>query len=171
MKKLSLKLILIGYLVTMSKTAFCLPIIDSLVIAPENPTSSDFITAEIEGTFPTSGFTIPIDPVVTISDSQIDTDIFFLSPTGIVLPVLTPFMLTADIGVLQSGNYEATAFLFVDYVLSDTLSTSFNVSEPAIWLLIMPFLILLFTINKERLNSLTNKSVDSEPIKLRSCVA
>jgi hypothetical protein len=145
MNKLSVKLILAGCLLVMSEMAVSLPVIDDFTIVPESPTTLDFISAEIEGWFPSSGYTFPTDAIVTIWDSQISIVLSASSPSGIVLPVFTPFMLNVDIGFLPSGDYVATAFLSVDGFPADTSIAFFDVSvpEPGTWLLMMTFVVLI----------------------------
>jgi hypothetical protein len=108
----------------------------TVTINPEEPTTSDFIIAEIAGSFPTPGYEIPADPIVEILGNAIEIDVFAFSLPGIWPQVVTPFIVEADIGNLAAGQYPATAYLNIDGMLVDSGFTHFNVVPvpAAVWL-------------------------------------
>lgn len=111
----------------------------ALTINPAPPlTTQDVIYAELSGDFATSGFVIDGDPLVTLSGNNIAIDFNSSSPTGIVLFVLTPFSVNADIGLLNAGTYNVISDFYVDGILEHTLNSSITVSAiplpAAVWL-------------------------------------
>ncbi len=104
----------------------------TLAIYPNAPiTELDLIYAELGGDFATSGYTVDNAPLVTITDYNIGIDFNSSSPPPdlIVLTVLTPFSVNADIGLLSTGVYNVNANFYVDGILEQTVTDSFTVSS------------------------------------------
>ena len=132
MRKELLSGLLLCCVILLPKTASAL----AITINPEEPTTSDFIIAEIEGVFSTPGFEIPADPIVEILGNAIEIDVSAFSLPGDWAQVITPFIVEADIGNLAAGEYQATAYLHIDGMLIESGATSFSVVPvpAAVWL-------------------------------------
>jgi hypothetical protein len=142
-KKLALQILLINSCILLSANAFSASTsiyYPSFSIVPDAPLTTDSIYAELSGSFNTAGYQIVDSPSVAISGNKIDIDFYALSPTGLVLQVITPFSEIADIGVLAEGTYSANARFYVDDILEHNLRDSFKVSAVplpgAIWLFV-----------------------------------
>lgn len=142
MKKKILHYFLLSSFILLSHIAESASIYNpTLLIYPDAPiTELDTIYAELGGDFATSGYVIDGDPIVTITDYNIGIDFNSLSPPPdlIVLAVLTPFSVNANIGLLSVGAYNVNANFYVDGILEQTVTDSFTVSAvplPAgVWL-------------------------------------
>ncbi len=90
------------------------------------------------------------NPLVTIAENNIGIDFNSSSPDGIVLFMLMPFSINANIGLLNAGAYNVNANFYVDGILEHTLTDSFTVVPlPAgVWLF-GAGLIVLFSLNKK----------------------
>ena len=141
MKKLALQILLINSCILLSANAFSASVSiynPAMAIFPEAPLTTDSVYAELSGIFKTAGFQIDDTPSVRVSGNHINIVFNAVAPTGLVLQVLTPFTVTADIGVLTEGTYRANARFYVDDVLEHNLRDSFKVLAvpvpAAVWL-------------------------------------
>jgi PEP-CTERM motif len=102
-------------------------------ITPDNATAADLITAQVDGFFPTSGFSFIGDPGVSITGQAITIRLLAQGPSGTALTVLVPFSVPVGLGLLPEGDYTETVnvFLVDSPVAKASYSGSFSVAPAA----------------------------------------
>jgi hypothetical protein len=154
MKKLIFKYFLISNILLLPAIAQGASIYNpALAIYPTTQiTTQDAVYAQLSGDFATTGYVIEGEPLVTITANNIGINFSALPPDGIVLFVLTPFSINANIGQLNAGAYNVNANFYVNGVLEHTLTDSFTVSAvplPAALWLFGSGLIALFSLRRK----------------------
>ena len=132
-------LVLGGLLAMGPAPASALPILSARMVLPPTPGPADFVRIAIRGEFPSTGYHILTPPHVALGGMEVAIDLFaFGPPPGtIVLPVIVPFTVTADIGPLHPGTYADVSTLVVDGQPVSALRGSFAVvPEPGTALLV-----------------------------------
>lgn len=108
--------------------------ITDVFIFPEEPIIYDEITINVFGE---ENYDVSItDSILNIDETSIEIDIYI---DGGILPWITPWSHTENIGMLFIGTYDVTVNTFVEFnsTFNDTFSTTFEVvPEPATILLL-----------------------------------
>ena len=132
------RLALIGLLVLLCATSSAAqPSLSNAIPDPIEPWMSDWIRLRVTGEFPTSGYTFPSPPQLTISGGAITVEIPAARPQGVVLQVITPFEIAVDLGRLEVGTYTVTARLTIDGMLAASLKKGFTVAPNEIPLFVV----------------------------------
>jgi len=103
--------------------------IDNVWIEPEDPTTSDTVTLNVSGKWPASGFSLHRMIMVAIQ-REVTLQMYWSSPTGAVLPVVTPYESATILRHLIEGTYTVRVECNLDDQLVDWADMSFEV-KPA----------------------------------------
>ncbi len=109
--------------------------ISDVQISPVQPSFTDLITIETDGSFSQGGNTFDYS-VFSSDDYSLELDLYFTGGIGSHLP--QPWFHNDEIGILSQGSYDLSVQAYwrvtdtADYVLHDAYSTNFEVvPEPA----------------------------------------
>jgi PEP-CTERM motif len=107
--------------------------LEGVRFTPANPTAADLITAQVDGFFPSSGFSFIGEPGVSITGQAITIRLLAQGPAGTGLTVLVPFSVPVGLGLLAAGDYTETVNVFLEDVAAPkaTFSGSFSVAPAA----------------------------------------
>lgn len=105
--------------------------IQSVWIEPENPTIADTITLHVSGEWPTSGFSLNRTVLLSSKKSSgtgtVTLQMYWSSPHGPILTVVTPYGYQAALGKLSQGTYAVRVQSNLDRRLVDSAEISFAV--------------------------------------------
>lgn len=104
------------------------PVLWTARLLPAEPLATDSLSMDIGGAFPSSGFDIELPPNVVVHGNDIAINIPVASPTGSPQQEVTPFSVTADIGMLDGGTYNYSIDLLVDDLVASSLNGAFDVT-------------------------------------------
>ena len=126
-------LFLINILVTFSASVSA-AIINVL---PASPTTSDFLVANVSGSYGAAGYSLLYSQTLYYPDNTINIDLFIDSPE-ISASVISYYSYDIDLGFLDKGSYSISADFYFDGIQKLTVSNNFEVSSvpvpAAVWL-------------------------------------
>ena len=100
-----------------------------ITIFPTPQTTNDFISAQINGSFATPGYTLNSTSLLNPTGNDFEIGFSLSSPNGIVIQILDPFSYSVGLGSLDAGDYSITANFYVDGLLDNTINNTFTVSS------------------------------------------
>jgi len=109
-----------------------------ITIFPEPQSTTDFITAQVNGSFATPGYSLVSTSVINTTGNLFELGFTITSPDGFVPQVLVPFSYDVDLGILDAGDYSIVANFYVDGIFDNSVENAFSVSSVplpgAVWL-------------------------------------
>ena len=130
MKKSGILRVLTIIFMAHSVNSFCAAVsITDVQVSPENPSISDIITIETEGTIPGGGIALD-ESVFTQDEYALQLDLYYIDTAGPMIP--QSWFHDEEIGVLSQGSYDLSVQVFwkngtEDYTLHDSYPTNFEV--------------------------------------------
>ena len=102
----------------------------SATLSPAQPTTKDQVALQVSGIMPTPCHVVSTPPTVRRLGNDISVDVYVTSGPGFCIAMLGSFAVTADLGLLPSGDYRYAVRYFVDYTLYDSVADAFRVTVP-----------------------------------------
>ncbi|GMQ83885.1 MAG: hypothetical protein BMS9Abin06_0630 [Gammaproteobacteria bacterium] len=144
--------ILTGLFVILPLSAKAISVYPSdITISPTPQTTNDFISAQVDGSFATPGYTLSSTSLLNTTANDFEIGFSILAPDGFIIQILDPFSYSVGLGLLDAGNYSITANFYINGILDNTINNTFTVSSvplPAAVFLFPGGVFSLFTLGR-----------------------